>query len=105
MKRFSVIAAVVILGAPIASQAQSDNAVSREQVRVELLKLEKAGAGYRPEDVSRYPANLEAATRAAGRSDDRAGYGSTQMDGSSETGYRANEVTVSPYSPSIAEVR
>jgi hypothetical protein len=103
MKRFSVIAAVVILGAPIASQAQSDHAVSREQVRAELVELEKAG--YRPEDVSRYPANLEAATRATGRNGDRPGYGSTQMGGSFETGRRANEVTVSPYSPPIALVR
>jgi hypothetical protein len=103
MKRCSFIAAVVILGTPIASQAQSDHTVSREQVRAELVELEKAG--YGPEDVSRYPANLEAATKAARRSGDRAGYGSTQMDGSSETGRRANDVTISPYSPPIAVVR
>jgi hypothetical protein len=59
----TIISAAVIaaaLAAPIASFAQSNQPVTRAQVRAELVQLEKAG--YNPVgDHVDYPANLQAA--------------------------------------------
>ena len=59
----SLIQAVVIatvLAAPVASFAQSNQPVSRAQVRAELIQLEKAG--YQPgRDDPHYPADIQAA--------------------------------------------
>lgn len=59
----SLVQAVVIaaaLAAPVASFAQSNQPVTRAQVRAELVQLEKAGfhPGY---DDPHYPANIQAA--------------------------------------------
>jgi hypothetical protein len=59
----SLIQAVVVatvLAAPVASFAQSNEPVTRAQVRAELVQLEKAG--YEPSRADRYyPADLQAA--------------------------------------------
>ena len=59
----TLISAVVVaaaLAAPVASFAQSNQPVTRAQVRAELVQLEKAG--YNPTgDHIDYPANLQAA--------------------------------------------
>ncbi|ALE57535.1 DUF4148 domain-containing protein [Paraburkholderia sp. SIMBA_055] len=59
----TIISAAVIaaaLAAPVASFAQSNQPVTRAQVRAELVQLEKAG--YNPVgDHVDYPANLQAA--------------------------------------------
>jgi hypothetical protein len=59
----TLISAVVVaaaLAAPVASFAQSNQPVTRAQVRAELVQLEKAG--YNPVgDHVDYPANLQAA--------------------------------------------
>ncbi|ABE35458.1 hypothetical protein DR64_5823 [Paraburkholderia xenovorans LB400] len=59
----SLIQAVVIaavLAAPMASFAQSNQPVTRAQVRAELIQLEKAG--YQPgRDDPYYPADIQAA--------------------------------------------
>ncbi|EIF33351.1 hypothetical protein BCh11DRAFT_01117 [Burkholderia sp. Ch1-1] len=59
----SLISAVVVaaaLVAPVASFAQSNQPVTRAQVRAELAQLEKAG--YNPAgDQINYPANIQAA--------------------------------------------
>lgn len=59
----TLISAVVFaaaLVAPVASFAQSNQPVSRAQVRAELVQLEKAG--YNPiGDQIDYPANIQAA--------------------------------------------
>ncbi|MDR6410233.1 DUF4148 domain-containing protein [Paraburkholderia terricola] len=59
----SLIQAVVIaaaLAAPVASFAQSNQPVTRAQVRAELIQLEKAG--YQPgRDDPHYPADIQAA--------------------------------------------
>ncbi|MFM0206992.1 DUF4148 domain-containing protein [Paraburkholderia sediminicola] len=59
----SLIQAVVIatvLAAPVASFAQSNQPVTRAQVRAELVQLEKAG--YQPGLADPYyPANIQAA--------------------------------------------
>jgi len=54
----AVVAAALV--APVASFAQSNQPVTRAQVRTELVQLEKAG--YNPSsDRTDYPANLQAA--------------------------------------------
>ena len=59
----SLISAVVVatvLAAPIAAFAQSNQPVTRAQVRAELVQLEKAG--YNPAaDRYDYPVNIQAA--------------------------------------------
>jgi hypothetical protein len=59
----SLIQAVVIaavLAAPVASFAQSNQPITRAQVRAELIQLEKAG--YQPGlDDPYYPADIQAA--------------------------------------------
>jgi hypothetical protein len=46
-----------VLAVPAVSFAQSNQPVTREQVRAELAQLEKAG--YNPNDYLNYPANLQ----------------------------------------------
>ncbi|CAH2798235.1 MAG: FIG00455304: hypothetical protein [uncultured Paraburkholderia sp.] len=56
----TLISAAVIAAALVASFAQSNQPVTRAQVRAELVQLEKAG--YNPaSDRIDYPANLQAA--------------------------------------------
>ena len=59
----SLISAVVVaaaLVAPVASFAQSNQPVTRAQVRAELVQLEKAGYNPAGDNIT-YPANLQAA--------------------------------------------
>lgn len=53
------VAFAVVLAAPAASFAQSNQPVTRAQLRAELAQLERAG--YNPNDMLNYPENLEAA--------------------------------------------
>jgi hypothetical protein len=53
------VAFAVVLTAPAASFAQSNQPVTRTQLRAELAQLERAG--YNPNDMLNYPENLEAA--------------------------------------------
>ena len=77
----SLISAVVVaaaLVAPVASFAQSNQPVTRAQVRAELVQLEKAG--YNPVgDHTDYPSNLLAAQAV------NSGYGAP-IAGSSQAG-------------------
>jgi hypothetical protein len=85
----SLIQAVVVaaaLAAPVAVFAQSNQPVTRAQVRAELVQLEKAG--YNPahgEDPS-YPADIQAAeARVAAQNGATSGYGGV-VSGSSDAG-------------------
>jgi Ni/Co efflux regulator RcnB len=74
---YAVVAASV-LAAPIASFAQSNDPVTRAQVRAELVQLEKAG--YNPgSGHTDYPANIQAAEQRIhqqnGTAADASGYG------------------------------
>ena len=95
----SLIQAVVIaavLAAPVASFAQSNQPVTRAQVRAELVQLEKAG--YNPgSDYADYPANIQAAqarvaaqngTAVAANTADTSGYGAPAV-GTSQAGHAA----------------
>ena len=60
----SLIQAVVIaavLAAPVASFAQSNQPVTRAQVREQLVQIEKAGYNPARSNPNEYPANVQAA--------------------------------------------
>jgi hypothetical protein len=88
----SLIQAVVIaavLATPIATFAQSNQPVTRAQVRAELVQLEKAG--YNPARGSDpyYPADVQAAeARVAAQNGATSGFGGV-ASGSSESGTAA----------------
>jgi hypothetical protein len=86
----SLISAVVVatvLAAPIAAFAQSNQPVTRAQVRAELVQLEKAG--YNPAaDRYDYPVNIQAAqarVNAQNGAANTSGYGPASA-GSSQVG-------------------
>jgi len=60
----SLVQAVVIaatLAAPVAVFAQSNQPVTRAQVREELVQIEKAGYNPARSNPNEYPANIQAA--------------------------------------------
>jgi hypothetical protein len=96
------VAIAVVLAAPVASFAQSNQPVTRAQVRAELIEVEKAG--YNPRDLLHYPQNIQAAeARVAAQNGsanaDTSGYGPS-VDGTSQASRRA-ETTASSYSPPV----
>ena len=97
----TLISAVVVaaaLVAPVASFAQSNQPVTRAQVRAELVQLEKAG--YNPvNDNFAYPANIQAAQARVDAQDGTAqaansGYGAPTA-GSSQAGRAASPISKS----------
>jgi len=98
------VALAAVLAVPAISFAQSNQPVTRAQVRADLAQLEKAG--YNPFDSSdaHYPAAIQRAEARVSASNDDAqasGYGPA-TSGASQSG-RLTEMTVSPYSPPIYE--
>ncbi len=95
------IAVAVALVAPIASSfAQSNQPLTREQVRADLVRVERAG--YNPLDWIHYPENIQAAEQRASRQEEVAqagtsGYGQS-VEGASQSG-SATDGAVSTYSP------
>jgi hypothetical protein len=83
----SLIEAVVIaalITAPLAGFAQSNQGMTRAQVRAELVQVEKAG--YNPSDWMHYPENIQAAeARVAAEKGDTSGYGASS-NGTSQAG-------------------
>lgn len=106
----SIVQAAVIaaaLAAPLASHAQESQALTRAQVRADLVDVEQAG--YRPRaglDVN-YPDDVQAAERKVpGRraaAMNETGFGG-DAPGTSQAGARG-DVTVSTYSPPIRVAR
>ncbi len=95
----AVIAALIT--APLAAFAQSNQPVTRAQVRAELVQLEKAGYNPSTANMDDYPANLQAAeARVAAQTAQTSGYGSA-TNGSSQAGSRT-ETTSSSYSAPVA---
>ncbi|MFM0215683.1 MULTISPECIES: DUF4148 domain-containing protein [Paraburkholderia] len=96
----AVIAALI--SAPLAAFAQSNQPVTRAQVRAELIQLEKAGYNPATSNDYDYPANIQAAearVAAQNRAAQTSGYG-LATNGSSQAGNRA-EVTSSSYSAPV----
>ncbi|WP_345816026.1 DUF4148 domain-containing protein [Paraburkholderia sp. PREW-6R] len=99
----AVIAALIT--APLAAFAQSNQPVTRAQVRAELVQLEKAG--YNPAVASdpQYPQDIQAAEARVAAQNSAAqtsGYGSSST-GSSQSGSRT-ETTSSSYSAPVVYV-
>ncbi|PQV54453.1 DUF4148 domain-containing protein [Paraburkholderia sp. BL21I4N1] len=95
----AVIAALIT--APLAAFAQSNQRVTRAQVRAELVQLEKAGYNPATANDYDYPANIQAAeARVAAQNAQTSGYGSA-TNGSSQAGSRAS-TTPSSYSAPVA---
>ncbi|WP_179404992.1 DUF4148 domain-containing protein [Burkholderia guangdongensis] len=70
----NAVAVALIVAAPAASFAQSNQPLTRAEVRAELAQVEKAG--YNPNDWMNYPANIQAAqAKVAAAQNDTTGYG------------------------------
>lgn len=98
------VAIAVVLAAPVASFAQSNQPVTRAEVRAQLVQLEQAGYNpargrdpYYPEDIQAAEARVSAQTATAQA--ETTGYGAGS-NGSSQVGQRA-QVSVSTYSPPV----
>ncbi|WP_296649708.1 DUF4148 domain-containing protein [Paraburkholderia sp.] len=85
----SLIQAVVVaaaLAAPVAVFAQSNQPVTRAQVRAELVQLEKAGYNPARGQDPYYPADIQAAeAKVAAENGATSGYGGA-VNGSSDAG-------------------
>ncbi|AOI85543.1 MULTISPECIES: DUF4148 domain-containing protein [Burkholderia] len=85
------VALAALVAAPVVSFAQSQQPLTRAQVRAELVQLEKAG--YNPNDWINYPENIQAAqakiaaAQNTGAQADATGYGSNPV-GTSQSGQR-----------------
>ena len=86
------VAIAVALSAPVVSFAQSNQPLTRAEVRAQLVQLEKAG--YRPGgDQATYPVQIEAAeARVAAENGSTSGVGGA-VSGSSESGAPALPVS------------
>jgi hypothetical protein len=93
------VAIAALITAPLAAFAQSNQPVTRAQVRAELIQLEKAGYNPATANVDDYPANIQAA-EARVAAQNGSGYGSA-TSGSSQAGSRT-DVTPSSYSAPVA---
>jgi cytochrome c556 len=98
------VAIAALLAAPVASFAQSNQPVTRAQVRAELVQLEKAGYSpangrdpYYPSDVQAAEARVAAQNATAQA--DTTGYGAGS-NGSSQAGQRV-EFRASSYSAPV----
>jgi hypothetical protein len=82
------VAVALVLAAPIASFAQSNQPLTRAEVRAQLVQLEKAG--FRPGlSDPYYPANIQAAeAHVAAQNGDTSGVGGV-VSGSSAAGAHA----------------
>jgi len=80
------VALVAVFAAPVASFAQSEQPVTRAEVKAQLKQIEQAGYNPAVATDSTYPADIQAAeARVAAQNSGATGYGSSTA-GSSETG-------------------
>lgn len=93
------IAIAAVLAAPIASFAQSNQPVTRAQVRAELVQLEKAGLNPSQDGDATYPVQIQAAeARVAAQNESSSGVGGV-VSGSSASG--APVAVIAPSTRSI----
>jgi Domain of unknown function (DUF4148) len=82
------VALVVVLAAPVAAFAQSEQPLTRAEVKAQLVQIEQAGYNPAVATDATYPADIQAAeARVAAQHD--TGYGSSAT-GSSQTGTPAS---------------
>ncbi len=97
------IAVAVALIAPVASFAQSNQPLTREQVRADLARV--VAAGYNPRDWQHYPDNIQAAEQRVAAQQgiaraDTSGYGPA-VEGATQAGRPVTDGAASSYSPQI----
>jgi hypothetical protein len=99
------VAVALVLAAPVASFAQSNQGVTRAQVRADLVQLEKAGYNVGGEETT-YPSQIQAAEArvaaengAAQAQANTSGFGS-EASAASQSGQRSK--TLSSYSAPIS---
>jgi len=97
----SLIQAVVVaaaLAAPVAVFAQSNQPLTRAEVKAQLVQLEQVGYHPGQGDQTTYPAQIEAAeARVAAQNGSTSGVGGA-VSGSSESGARAVSAFAGPNS-------
>lgn len=86
-KIIQAVAIAAALAAPVASFAQSNGAVTRAEVRHQLVQVERAGYNPARNDPS-YPNDIQAAERRAGVNNVANSAGGVES-GSSQGGYAA----------------
>jgi opacity protein-like surface antigen len=86
------VALAVVIAAPVASFAQSNQPVTRAEVRADLARVEQAG--YDPRDWVHYPENIQAAEARVSAQQGNAAYGAGTQ-GASQSGQRADETRTS----------
>ncbi|MFM0223837.1 DUF4148 domain-containing protein [Paraburkholderia dipogonis] len=79
------VALVVVFAAPVASFAQSEQPVTRAEVKAQLKQIEQAGYNPAVATDSTYPADIQAAEARVAAQSGATGYGPSTA-GSSETG-------------------
>ncbi|GAB5095736.1 MULTISPECIES: DUF4148 domain-containing protein [unclassified Caballeronia] len=92
-KLIGIAAVAIAFAAPVASFAQSNQPLTRAEVREQIVQLEKAG--YNPGFVSdsHYPSDIQAAeARVAGQGNSFGG----ATEGSAQAGSRAVQADVFP---------
>lgn len=97
---FKAMLIAVAIAAPVASFAQSAQPLTRDEVRTDLVRVEKAG--YNPNDWMHYPENIQAAEARVAAQTSNSAYGQGS-NGSSQTG-RGGNVVVNTYSPPVESV-
>ena len=98
------VAIAAVLAAPVISFAQTNEPVTRAQVRNELVQLEKAGYNPATANDNDYPNDIQAAeARVAAQNGNTTGYG-PGANGSTQAGQRG-ETTISTYSPPVYNAR
>jgi hypothetical protein len=94
------VALAVVLAAPVVSFAQSNQPLTRAEVRNQLVQLEKAGYNPSVSDAT-YPADIQAAeARVAAENGSTSGVGGA-VSGSSDSGARASAASAFTGSRSI----
>lgn len=91
----TLIQAVVValaVAAPVASFAQSNSPVTREQVRAEIVQLAQAGYHVGDGDNVRYPETVQAAEARVAAANGNTGYGGV-ANGTVEGGSAAPRVS------------
>ena len=81
------VAAALVIAAPVAAFAQSNQPVTRAEVRADLVRVEQAG--YDPHDWIHYPQNIQAAEARVSAQEGNAAYGSGSQ-GASQAGNRGD---------------
>ncbi|MFP3568488.1 DUF4148 domain-containing protein [Paraburkholderia sp. SIMBA_030] len=99
------VALAVVIAAPVASFAQSNQPVTRAEVKAELRQLEQAGYNPAASTDATYPADIQAAeARVAAKNAtaqaDTTGYGPS-ANGASQAGHNGDAANAKPEEPAM----